>query len=53
MKELSDYVIYRGDVRDCLPDVWEDYQYFSPPTLMLFLENMQSLLRLIRRTVKF
>ncbi|MCD8055023.1 MAG: hypothetical protein LUF00_13545 [Lachnospiraceae bacterium] len=53
VRELSEYVIYRGDIRDCLPDVWVDYQYFSPPTLMLFLENMQSLLRLIRRTVKF
>lgn len=48
--ELSQYIVYVGDVRGCMSGDYIDEEYFSHITAPLLYENVKSLLALIVRT---
>lgn len=48
--ELQDYLLYKRDVRECLPESTFDEDYFAPFTMELFYLSVRKLCRLTIRT---
>ncbi len=48
--ELSEYCIYKGDVRGCLPNTNDGMDYFAPFTMHLFYLSIKAFFKLVKRT---